>query len=289
MNWLVIGGITFLGIGALLISPLIEPDWSVIVGVSVQVVGYFAIRKGVSDSSKTTIQNSEKNVIKEINEFRKELQIAKHEEKPSKEIAKIEDRFERWADEFETNKSLQVLEINQEKLEKKKHDELLNKRWNKTFHKIFQILEYYFNAYSKRPKSSISEVDFPIFPSKLVSKEAAHYFCKVSFKNKIFLYISLYIVHPDGKNILPNINFTFDKEDKKIGKSLYSGELFFYSDLELILNLDSEEEIIISKMKNGSRLDSDRTTYPMPKSEDEWESRLQEVVEYIIAKAEADY
>lgn len=120
MNQLVVGGISLLVIGAVLISTLFESSWSIIVGVVLQGFGTFILQKGIAKKSKETVENSEKIVVKEINEFKEELQSAKNGINTSQKIAKIEQRFKEWANEFELSKNIKILELDRKEIEKKK-------------------------------------------------------------------------------------------------------------------------------------------------------------------------
>lgn len=162
----------------------------------------------------------------------------------------------------------------------------MNKRWNQIYVKIFHILEAFVKAYSQHPNSTLSSFEFPVFPSKLISKEAFHYFCKIQFRNRIFLYVSLHVTSANNRDTLPEINFSFNKNDKKLEESLFSGEFSLVSDLDIIIK---ENKLIVSKKQNNSNIDREKSTCPLPQSEEEWEKRLRGVVEYLIIKAESFY
>ncbi|MCC5908807.1 MAG: hypothetical protein JJU13_21490 [Balneolaceae bacterium] len=291
MNKITIIGILLFGIGILLISPLIASSLSIFAGVISQILGLFLTTKGAIISRKQVVQDSEGNLKSyfesEIKEFRQELSAVKQIDE-NKELLKIETKFDDWAEEFESNKNLKVLELNREEIKKKEHEELLNKEWLKTYQTIFSILEELLKSYSKIPNSSVSKVEFPRFPSKLISKEAAHYFAKIHFSD-LFLYIALSVRSPELENIIPEILFTIDKQDRDLNASIYAGELYWSADSKLIFKIDGEKNWVYWSKDQNKIIDDDAVIYEIPKSSKEWEKILKNILEHVIAKAEIKY
>ena len=290
MNKFTIFGILSFGAGMLLISPLTDNLWSVLVGIAFQILGLYLINRGAIISRKQVAHGSEnnlKNYFEEnLKDIRQDLQAAK-KVADKVEVEKIESKFENWAKEFESNKNLKVLELSREEIKKKEHEELLNKEWLKTYQTIFSILENLLRSYSKLPNSNVSKVQFPEFPSKIISKEAAHYFAKINI-GSYFLYISLSVRSPELKEEIPEIVFKIDNEDKDLDKSLFAGELYWSSDSIIIFEINSEKNWVYWS-KNRNKFDESAVKYELPESNEKWEVILKEIVEHIIAKAEVKY
>jgi len=292
MNKSTIFGIIFFGIGILLLSPLIENSWSLLIGIFSQIFGLFFIHKGATASRKQIAHGSENNLInyfeEKLKDIRQEILAAKKvADIDIDEVERIESKFENWAKEFESNKNLKVLELSREEIEKKEHEELLNKKWHKTYKSIFSILNKLFKSYSKLPNSSVSNVQFPEFPSKIISKEATHYFAKINIGN-YFLYISLRVSRPELKEEIPKIIFNIDKKDRDLNKLLTAGELYLSYDSILIFEIDSERKWV-HWSKKGNKFGDGAMKYELPESNEKWEVILKEIVEYLIAKVEVKY
>lgn len=215
-----------------------------ILGILVLAVGTGLSAYLINLSTVLSSKDSQKEVLNKIEETRQQIVDAKGAPNVDrKEIEKIEDEFNSWADDFVKNKELKKLELEKEDINTKGNRIALNAKWKPHLDAFFSSIKNILDAYNKRTGDNIN-YNIPQLPDNLFDPAAVEYQATITFRPDIKWSISLTPAAPLADDPMPSLKISIydsigNYPQDKIGIAIIDDTKFNQDSRVLIMKHDN--------------------------------------------------